>query len=514
MKGFIKVKQVHSPIRRPGGQRLTLIGLGLDKIGRARALPNTPPIRGMVRKVHHLVRVLIEIKELTVRRFNSLGGYARDPGTLTWLEEVEWFATGDERLLGVLVRDRTDNDWGWIILGHDERLRFRAIDVNSCLSTADEARQELMGKLESHNAEPDEVFHQGDAEGPPVDFFAPVVANEKLHPSFRILCAQPRYSPARELMAAMMRFYEDNDGNFVEQFQTTAFDARLWEVYLFAAFVELGYAPAPHLAIPDFLFWGPEGSIGIEATSVNPAEAGDPVAVPQDSAQLLAYMENYIPIRLARVLKRKLEKKAPYWERPEMNGIPFLIAVQDFHIPGAMRMIAAGMSDYAFGVRHGLGDGKPERIKEHIWGKLREASGFFSLPKAENVSAIIVNSQGTLPKFNRLGFVAEFGDRRVRMIRTGVTQGEQVAAPFVHVVHEPGYGETWVEGMTVFHNPHALIPLSPQMVPGACHQFLQEDDSIVSLRPAFHPLFSATRIWMGPKPKRRRRAKRRSEARQ
>jgi hypothetical protein len=170
------------------------------------------------------------------------------------------------------------------------------------------------------------------------------------------------------------------------------------------------------------------------------------------------------------------------------------------------------MSDYAFGVRHNLENGKPERIKEHVWGKLREVSSFFSLPKAENVSAIIVNSQGTLPKFNRLGFSAEFGDRRVRMIRTGVTQGEREAEPFVQIVHAPSYNESWVEGMTIFHNPRALILLSPDMIPGACHQFLQEDDSIVSLRPEFHPLFSETRIWVGPKPKRWRRTKRRNEA--
>lgn len=39
----------------------------------------------------------------------------------------------------------------------------------------------------------------------------------------------------------MMNWYEDVDGNFVEQFQSSAFDARLWELYLYAMFVELGY---------------------------------------------------------------------------------------------------------------------------------------------------------------------------------------------------------------------------------------------------------------------------------
>lgn len=62
---------------------------------------------------------------------------------------------------------------------------------------------------------------------------------------------------------------------------------------------------------------------------------------PKDQAQLLAYIENYVPIKLARVLKRKLEKRNPYWEEPDMHGLPFVIAVQDFHAPLSMQMITS-----------------------------------------------------------------------------------------------------------------------------------------------------------------------------
>ena len=56
----IKVEQIASPLRRNRIQRTTLIGLGLNKIGRTRDLPDTPATRGMIRKVHHLVRVVGE----------------------------------------------------------------------------------------------------------------------------------------------------------------------------------------------------------------------------------------------------------------------------------------------------------------------------------------------------------------------------------------------------------------------------------------------------------------------
>ena len=55
---IIKVEQTGSPQRRHHGQRETLIGLGLNKIGRVRDLPDTPMTRGMIAKVKHLVRVV------------------------------------------------------------------------------------------------------------------------------------------------------------------------------------------------------------------------------------------------------------------------------------------------------------------------------------------------------------------------------------------------------------------------------------------------------------------------
>lgn len=55
--GKIKVTQIGSPIGRPKDQRATLVGLGLNKMHRTRVLDDTPSIRGMVNKVHHLVKV-------------------------------------------------------------------------------------------------------------------------------------------------------------------------------------------------------------------------------------------------------------------------------------------------------------------------------------------------------------------------------------------------------------------------------------------------------------------------
>jgi large subunit ribosomal protein L30 len=58
----IKVEQTGSAARRHHGQRETLIGLGLNRIGRIAELPDNPSTRGMIAKVQHLVKVVEQEK--------------------------------------------------------------------------------------------------------------------------------------------------------------------------------------------------------------------------------------------------------------------------------------------------------------------------------------------------------------------------------------------------------------------------------------------------------------------
>jgi len=54
----ITVRQTASPIRRKSDQRATLVGLGLNRIGRESVLEDTPSVRGMIAKVAHMVEVV------------------------------------------------------------------------------------------------------------------------------------------------------------------------------------------------------------------------------------------------------------------------------------------------------------------------------------------------------------------------------------------------------------------------------------------------------------------------
>ncbi|MDF0541309.1 50S ribosomal protein L30 [Sphingobium sp. H39-3-25] len=54
----IKIKQIGSPIRRPADQKKILIGLGLGKMNRVVELDDSAEIRGMIKKLPHMVEVV------------------------------------------------------------------------------------------------------------------------------------------------------------------------------------------------------------------------------------------------------------------------------------------------------------------------------------------------------------------------------------------------------------------------------------------------------------------------
>ena len=61
-------------------------------------------------------------------RFDALAGYSRDPIARIAADEIAWFEEGAESVLGPLIQDRLDGDFGGIVLGRDEKGRFRWID--------------------------------------------------------------------------------------------------------------------------------------------------------------------------------------------------------------------------------------------------------------------------------------------------------------------------------------------------------------------------------------------------
>lgn len=437
------------------------------------------------------------MKPISKLRFDSLAGYSRSPISYIAFHELGWFEEANEKVLGVLALDLPDKDYDCFVLGRDKKGCFRAVWLGHSIPTAEEACKKLELKLAEFAQMPPEAFYQDDEKGEPLDFFMAVVETEKQNFGFSSLNSNRGRSSARELLAELMHYYEDVDGNFVKDFQSTGFDARIWELYLFAVFTELSYGFDRQHPAPDFHCRGLLGEFFVEATTVNPS--AEKPEINESTEQ--AYFEHYVPIKFGSVLLSKLRKK--YWEYPHVAGYPFLIAVQDFHAPQAMIWSNSALVEYLYGIRQ-VERKKPdssseilsERVDGYRWGSKEIPSGFFHQPDTENISAILANPSGTISKFNRMGFLAGFGDLNVHMIREGICyRGSLVVEEFVSEVHSPYYSETWCEGLSVYHNPKAIHPLPASALPGAAHHY-SRDGRIFSHNPPFYPIGSITNIFL------------------
>lgn len=444
----------------------------------------------------------IAIKALDEKRFNALAAYTRSPAAAYVSQELAWFSNEEETILGLLLLDTIDNDYVSIVLGPDEVGRFRAFDVES-FPDQESALNWLHNTIKWHTINSPPLFPQGD-KSKALDLFTPIVSSEKQHVYFRRLISDVAFLPAREMIRRMMPYYVDIDGNFVEQFQSTGFDSRVWELCLYAYLTEEELFLNREYSAPDFMVIKYGETVAIEAVIVgrkpdNPPRYLRTMLIHKTPEEVIAEHENAMPIRFGSPLYTKLHKK--YWELPHVTGNPIVLAIADFHDDQSMLWSSTALINYLYGYRHDFNyDNKgrlvieQKKIESHKIGKKEIPSGFFFQPDTEHISAVLFSASGTISKFNRMGRQAGFKDSDTLMIRAGTCHDHDpnAAIPkmFRYIVDEKSR-ETWSEGFSMYHNPNAIHPVPELLFPSIGHHHLR-DGLIVSALPEFYPYASYT----------------------
>lgn len=270
--------------------------------------------------------------------------------------------------------------------------------------------------------------------------------------------------------------------------------------------IEAGFLLSREHQIPDFCGSCLLGELYVEAVTVGPTIKDGQIVPPppMDTPEARdAYLKEYMPIKFGSPLFSKLNKK--YWKHPHVEGKPLVLvlAIADFSAPMSMVHSQPALERYLWGYEHtGALDENgelaisPVRIEQHQWGKKVIPSGFFRSPESEHVSAVISNNAGTIPKFNRMGILGKFGSKQVLLVREGRMVDRNPNAMlnklFPVFVNSAGYSEEWIEGLNVYHNPNAKIPLPMEMLQGAAHHFCDETGQVMSHTPHFHPTSSVT----------------------
>lgn len=439
---------------------------------------------------------------LTKKQFDAYC-LCRDPLLRTLSKELEWYATDDRTVLAAIIHDFTDDDYGYVILGRDAAKMFRCIDVDCSYPTIEQARKRLFSTLDKYFHDGQTAYPQGDERKTPNEIFIPVVSEEKLNPIFRLLLHEPRFEAAKNLIREIVYSYTDPDGNYIKDFQTTGFNARLWELYLYMYLYTAGFHLVRDCPAPDFHVSHYGTELFIEATTVNPGQ--DPnrpdALLPDTHEDALMLCEDYMPIKFGSSLFSKLKKR--YWDLPHVTGKPLIFAVHDFHAPGSMTWSRTALSNYLYGIKVRLdsdASGTPQprydHIVEHVWEDKRIPSGFFQLPDAENISAVLFSNAATLPKFNRMGKLAGLGCEGIKMFRNGFLYDPApnvfTPVPFFMDVDSPHYEESWSDSIIIYHNPKALIPVDPAIFSDISQFWYDEQQGFTGMLQPFDVLSSVT----------------------
>lgn len=432
-------------------------------------------------------------------RFNLFTMGTRLSGSAYMCEEVSWWASNDEDLFGMVARDVTDNDYFWMILARDKIGRYRCALLKTDYRTQTYAEIQLQAAIAEviKTEQIAEFGQQGDETNSPLDpFEVPADMNDnELHPYYKLLKDEPGRAPGRKVISELVLWLAPKDPHFVKEFQTSGFDQRLWEMFLWAALREFNLE-VEQLGAPDFLCHAPGIDFTIEATTVGPSLSGvlKDHPNPKTPEEMEAFINNYMPMKFGGPLTTKLNKANAtglrYWEREESKGKPFAIAIADFHKLaeeeelGPMTYTQSALWQYLYGSRvtwRFEGDQlitEDHKVDEHEYMGKRVPSGFFDLPDAENVSAVIFSNAGTLAKFDRMGTVAGYGAQGYGYFRIGLRPNPDPNAvhgeAFRVDVQDESYEEYWTQEIQVFHNPSAMHPIPMEALPGATHHHFQD----------------------------------------
>jgi hypothetical protein len=213
---------------------------------------------------------------------------------------------------------------------------------------------------------------------------------------------------------------------------------------------------------------------------------------------------NEFPIRMGRALLKKLKNK--YWLLPHCQGIPFVLIIGPFYEPGSIFYIDDSLARYLYGGWDVFPDWVDYKgiltrvapITSHEYEGKRLPTHFFSQHLSEHVSAVIYSNSFTTSKFARMAIQMGLQSNS-QAIRIGTcvlpdgSGGVSVQEFRYRVADQMAPIETWFQGLTIFHNPKAIIPLRENVLKSTNIYQLQNGRLIRDVD-SFHPLVSFTVI--------------------
>lgn len=411
--------------------------------------------------------------------------FTRNPNIKLVNKELEYYISDDNKLIGFVSQDRIDETFHALLFDRDSQMKYCMVSSELDLDTIDEARAALNRQMSQYVRDEESLKR----DKPCNDFFSIVTKPEQLHPFFRMLL-EPEgfFTAARSVIEELSYHFEDRDGNFVDQLQSkNGFDARIWELYLWCYLREENFNFSYSYDAPDFLVNKMGQEVAIEAVHINrKKDEAEASRIPTE-AEILEKLKNEIPLLFGSPLYSKLKhtyENQPYWDLPQVKGKPLVYAIADFHADMSMVWSFPAIISILYGIDQKAihnPDGsitlQNESGIEFQKGERIQIKPLFLDDQFKYVSAVLFSPCGTLPKFNRMGVQAGFDHKNYQLFQVKMCYNPAPNAIYPNVsgnIITENNHETWADGIQIFHNPFAEIPLDPTLFPRAGHNFYKD----------------------------------------
>lgn len=416
--------------------------------------------------------------------------FTREPFALMLTEELEYYVTSEGGLLGIILLDRIDNNFSIVILSRDDARQYKAVTIKIDIPDIETARNTLDDEMSK-----DQIISHNNAKY--FDVFKQLNKPKQEHPHFALLRDSSAYSSAKEVIKEVSYHYKDIDGNFIDQFQSkNGFDARLWELYLYCFFREQLFSFNRNYEAPDYMVEKDEFKIAVEAVIVSRKNSDFGPRQPKSPKEMDKLLEHEVPIMVSSAIYDKAKKK--YWEKEHVEGIPFALAVADFHDTGSMVWTFEAFLTVLYGIKPKIQKDNEDNLAQvlEVVNSFTKkngneiSAGLFLQEEYSNISAVIYNPTATISKFNRIGVQAGLGSGETVLTWIAEFHDHTPGALFPKIatlIVDENFDEPWSGGASIFHNPNAKLPIDPLLFDECVAQYHFEDGKIMSFIPAVHP---------------------------
>ena len=291
------------------------------------------------------------------------------------------------------------------------------------------------------------------------DLFQLLPSSKALHQNFLALRDSALHRPVRDFMNDIYHRMGDPNGGFLRNFQGNGFHARVFELAVYEYLSTAGFSVDHSHDQPDFLITKGNETICFEATTTNPPDRSDrDISIfgvqPLTGEELFEKIYREFPKRILSSLSKKVRHH--YHKLPQCKGRPLVVAVGPYFEPGSVTMTDDALV-YAL---YGVGE---------TYGMPISKEPFFDQPQNRTISAILYTNQYTVPRFFRLADGA-LDQHNVTIFRQGycmidVGPTHEYLQYRYQVGHPSAPIETWGQGVTLFLNQNAMVPIDAEALP-------------------------------------------------